>query len=70
MSKPWKFKKEAPATDWTPALWAVLVDGERIGYVRKAARELFRAGRTPKVLDTIQGSRDEAARWLYEEVTG
>lgn len=70
MSK-WEFKKEAPATERMPALWAVVVDGEKIGFVRKAARELYRAGRTSEDMDTIQGSRAEAARWLYQrEVTG
>lgn len=67
MSKSWAFEKVKPATSQTPALWAVQVGRKRIGYVRKAARELYRAGRTPEDMDTIQGSRAEAARWLYQE---
>lgn len=67
MSKPWAFEKVKPATSKTPALWAVQVGRKRIGYVRKAARELYRAGRTPEDMGTIQGSRADAAEWLYQE---
>lgn len=66
MSKPWQFEKVKAATRFSPALWAVLVGGERIGYVWKGSRDLFRAGRMPEVADTIHGSRRAAAQWLYE----
>lgn len=70
MSKPWAFEKVKPATSKTPALWAVQVGRKRIGYVRKAARELYHAGRTPEDMDTIHGSRADAAEWLFQGEVG